>query len=120
MSELRLQLPETLYQQLAYLAKEEGVSLNQYAVYVLTQQVQPNYSNVQPAYSVRQISEAEVTTQELSFITLRQRLEPAPPEEIDAILAQREQVEPEAELNLEAVERLRQRIQARSDLKRKS
>lgn len=109
MSQLTLRLPESLHQQLANLAEKEGVSLDQYIIDVLSQQVQS-------AYSVRQISEAEIVEQEQSFVNLRQRLRSAPPEEIKLALAQREQVEPDAELDPEAVARLRQLIRDRSNL----
>ncbi|MDJ1173792.1 toxin-antitoxin system HicB family antitoxin [Roseofilum sp. BLCC_M114] len=44
MSQVELQLPETLHQQLTQLAENEGVSLNQYIVYALTRQVTMAYT----------------------------------------------------------------------------
>lgn len=117
MKSLRPQLPEALYQQLAYLAEKEGVSLNQYIVYVLSQHIVHVSQQGQPAYSVRQISEAEIVEQEQSFINLRQRLRSASSEEIKLALAQREQVEPEVELDPETIAHLRQRIHDRSNQK---
>lgn len=44
MSQLTLNLPETLHQQLIHIAQQEGVSLDQYIVYALTRQATTNYT----------------------------------------------------------------------------
>ena len=104
MSRLTVRLPKTLHQQLVNLAKNEGVSLNQYIVYALTHQVDGTYT-------VKNIPEAEITEQAKSFSKLLQQLgeqeEPNP----EAILAQREKVSPEDGLSQEVVNRFSQRIQ---------
>jgi HicB family len=109
MSRLTLRLPETLHQHLVQLAEGEGISLNQYIVYALTQQVSS-------AYSVRVLSEPEVQQQKQSFSKRLQQLGTASPEEIQAILAERETVEPEEGLNTEAIHHLQQRINERTSL----
>ena len=57
MSRLTLRLPETLHRQLKAQAKREGVSLNQYIVYALTQQAQL-------AYTVQAVPENAVAQQQ--------------------------------------------------------
>ncbi|NES17536.1 MAG: toxin-antitoxin system HicB family antitoxin [Symploca sp. SIO3E6] len=104
MSRLTLQLPETLHQQLANLAKGEGVSLNQYIVYALTRQVTL-------AYSVSSVSEEEIQQQQLSFTSLLQELGKASSSELAAALTEREMVPPEKDLDSNTVALLQQRIQ---------
>ncbi|HEX9735449.1 MAG TPA: toxin-antitoxin system HicB family antitoxin [Thermoanaerobaculia bacterium] len=41
MARLALQLPDTLHRQLTFRARREGVSLNQYLVYLLAQRLAP-------------------------------------------------------------------------------
>ncbi len=103
MSRLTLRLPETLHQQLVYLAEGEGVSLNQYIVYALTRQATS-------AHTIQERSEAEVEQQQKAFQLLLQQLGQASSVEIDSILATREQAQPESELSSDVVERLRERI----------
>lgn len=102
MSRLTLRLPETLHQQLIYLAEVEGVSLNQYIVYALTRQVASSYT-------VQATSETIRKQQAESFGVLLKQLGEASPTEIKAILEQRERV-PESELSLDVIERLQKRI----------
>ena len=104
MSRLTLRLPETLHQQLANLAEAEGVSLNQYLVYALTQQVTL-------AYSVSSVSEEEIQQQKLSFTSLLQELGKAPSAEITTALTEREMVPPEKDLDSNTVALLQQHIQ---------
>lgn len=103
MSRLTLRLPETLHQKLADLAEGEGVSLNQYIVYALTQQV-TLFS------SIRSISEAGIQAQKPSFNSLLQELGTASSSEIAAALAERDRVAPEQELDSNTVARLQQKI----------
>ena len=103
MSRLTLRLPETLHQQLAYLAEGEGVSLNQYIVYALTRQAAL-------AHTLQVVPEAEVEQQQQAFQLLIQQLGQAPPVEIDSVLATREQAEPESDLSSDVITRLQERI----------
>ena len=96
MSRLTLRLPETLHQQLAYLAEGEGVSLNQYIVYALTRQATL-------AYSIQVVPEAEVEQQQQAFQLLIKQLGQASSAEIQFVLATREQTEPEADLSSDVV-----------------
>ena len=104
MSRLTLRLPETLHQQLANLAEDEGVSLNQYIVYALTQQITL-------AYSVSSISEEEIQQQKLSFNSLLQELGKVSSAEIITALTERETVSSEKELDSDTIVLLQQRIQ---------
>ena len=104
MSRLTLRLPETLHQQLTNLAEEEGISLNQYIVYVLTRQVAS-------AHTVQVISEADRQQQQQNFDNLIAQLGKANEQEIEKILSQREVVQTEPELTPDLVNRLKTRIQ---------
>lgn len=103
MSRLTLRLPETLHQQLAYLAESEGVSLNQYIVYALTRQAAS-------AHTLQVVPESEIEQQQQAFQLLLQQLGKASSVEIDSVLAEREQAQPESDLSSDVVERLRDRI----------
>ena len=104
MSRLTLRLPETLHKKLTNLAEEEGISLNQYIVYALTRQVDS-------AYTVQVISEADRQQQHQNFDNLIAQLGKADEKEIGKILSQREVVPTEPELTTEIVNRLKTRIQ---------
>jgi acetylornithine deacetylase/succinyl-diaminopimelate desuccinylase-like protein len=108
-SRLTLRLPETLYQQLAYLAEGEGVSLNQYIVYALTRQATL-------AHTIRVVPEAEVKQQQQAFQLLIKQLGKASSSEIESALSSREQTEPEAELSLDVFASLQERIRKRVKL----
>ncbi len=95
MGRLTLRLPDTLHQQLASLAEEEGVSLNQFIVYALTRQVTW-------AYSARQ--------QEVTYAALLKSLGEASPEEVRAVLNERKAVYPEPALTADVIERLHERF----------
>jgi len=103
MSRLTLRLPETLHQQLVYLAEGEGVSLNQYIVYALTRQAAL-------AHALQVVPEAEVEQQQQAFQLLIKQLGQASSVEIDSVLATREQAEPESDLGSDVVARLQERI----------
>jgi HicB family len=109
MSRLTLRLPETLHQHLVHLAEGEGVSLNQYIVYALTQQVSS-------AYSVQVLSEPDVQQQKQSFSKRLKALGTASPEQTQATLAERETVEPEEGLNVDVIHHLQQQIHNRTNL----
>lgn len=104
MSRLTLRLPATLHQQLASLAKEEGISLNQYIVYALTRQVSS-------AYTVETISKEDIEQQQNSFDNLIAQLGKADSKEIEKLLSQREVVRSQPELTPEIINRLKTRIE---------
>jgi hypothetical protein len=104
MSRLTLRLPDTLHQQLSYLAESEGVSLNQYIVYALTRQSFTNY-NVQP------VPKQEASQQYPDFTNLLQNLGKSSPHEIEIILSERETVQPEQELTPEIIAQFQQRLE---------
>jgi HicB family len=114
MSRLTLRLPETLHQQLARVAEQEGVSLNQYIVYALTRQSvnAPVRGSIINTISAQ--PDPEIERQRSLFQALKDELgESAPaPADIDAILAVREVVTCEPELTTEIIERLRSKLQA--------
>ncbi|WP_347179380.1 toxin-antitoxin system HicB family antitoxin [Roseofilum acuticapitatum] len=103
MSQVELQLPETLHQQLTQLAENEGVSLNQYIVYALTRQVTM-------AYTVQAIPTDEVNQQEQKFQALLNKLGQASLTEVKSVLERREVVDPEPELSPDIIARFQQRI----------
>jgi hypothetical protein len=103
MSELVLQLPETLYQQLESLAKSEGVPLNNYIVYTLTRQVSL-------AYTIQVSSPEAIAQQRANFATLLHRLGKTSEARIDEILAKRQVVKPEPDLPPETIEKLKRLI----------
>ena len=106
MSRLTLRLPETLHQQLAKVAEQEGVSLNQYIVYALTRQTS-SVSQLQGSSTDR-----EVDRQQSLFESLKDRLGEASSSDIDTILADRVVVDCEPELTPETIDRLRAKITA--------
>jgi hypothetical protein len=106
MSRLTVRLPDTLHRQLANLADQEGVSLNQYIVYALTRQTTL-------AYTVQAVPAEEINQQRASFAALLQSLGQASAAEIDQVLAEREAVEPEAGLTPEIMEHLRVRLKSK-------
>lgn len=106
MSRLTLRLPEMLHQQLADLAEGEGVSLNQYILYVLTRQVTL-------AHGVQVLPEAEIKQQQQAFELLIKQLGQASSAEVESVLATREPTEPEADLDADVVARLQERLRKR-------
>ena len=120
MSRLTLRLPETLHQQLAQVAEQEGVSLNQYIVYALTRQ---SVNAPVRGLSVETISaqpDLEVERQRSLFEALKGGLGEADRGDIEAILAERasapqggrDVVSCEPELTTETIDRLRVKLQA--------
>ena len=99
MGRLTLRLPDTLHQQLASLAKEEGVSLNHFIVYALTRQV--------TLAQFVQISPEERQQQEASYAALLENLGPqAAVQKGRAILNESQAVYPEPTLTLEHLRKL--------------
>lgn len=101
MSELILQLPETLHHQLERLARDEGVSLSNYILYVLARQTVHHYA-------IEVIPPARIGEQRASYEALLQKLGQASDEEVEAILAERPLVEPEPDLTPETIQKLKQ------------
>ncbi len=113
MRRLTIRLPYTLHQRLESLAQQEGVSLNQYIVYALTQQTTL-------AYTMQEVPIAKIAEQRTSYKTRLRNAPIATPEEIDQVLAEREVVQPEAELTPEIIKKVRKQIDtARAQMKAK-
>ncbi len=79
MRRLTLRLPETLFHRLELLADSEGISLNQYLVYSLTQ-------NVARAYRTIPVPQDEIARQHRQLDRLIASLGVVSDEEFDAIL----------------------------------
>lgn len=103
MSRLTLRLPETLHHKLANLAKNEGVSLNQYIVYALSCQIHNSYT-------VNSLSDTEITEQKALFNNLIKDLGNLKDDEIRSILNQREKIDHEDELPTEIKAKLTAKI----------
>jgi hypothetical protein len=103
MSQVMVQLPETLYSQLDILAKTEGVSLREYILYVLARQAQA-------LYSMQPLSPDAVAEQGARFTELLETLGATSKAGANDILAQREQVEISEELPQEIRARVEQKI----------
>lgn len=104
MNNVRLTLPDTIYQRLALLAQTEGLSLSQYLLNAMTAHAVANYR-------VRATSESERRQQRAEFLALLDRLGTVDEEEIDRVLAEREPAEPEPELTLETLAKFRALIE---------
>lgn len=102
MTRMTLRLPESLHRRLVEAAGREGVSLNQYLVYLLAQ------GSASP-FSVRPVPESEVREQEGSYRNLLEELGTADDDELRAALAERDAVSPEAGITARLIERLHSR-----------
>lgn len=98
MGRLTLRLPDTLHQQIASLAQEEGVSLNHFIVYALTRQV--------TLAQFVETSSEEREQQKTAYATLLKNLGPTSDERVQAALKERQAVYPELLLTLEDVRKL--------------
>ena len=105
MRRFTLRLPETLFQQLEVLADGEGVSLNQYLLYALTQ-------HTARAYRIYPVSKDEMARQQAKYNQLIEALGTVSDREFDAILAEGEPVASEAQLDSELVARVEAKIAA--------
>ncbi len=93
MSRMTVRLPASLHQQLDRLAREEGVSMNQYVVYALTRQA-GMLDNLVPT------SDAERKADRQRWESLRERLDSRyTTDQVRAALQSREVVEPEPDLS---------------------
>jgi uncharacterized protein (DUF1778 family) len=107
MSRLSLRLPESLHQRLATQADREGVSLNQYLVYLLAERSAA-------AYSIVPVAPQIVAQQRAQTIELLASLgDPATPEQTRKALAERQPAAPDPDLSPALVERLNRRIEQR-------
>lgn len=109
MSQIEINLPDTLLGQLKATAKKEGVSLEQYILFALTRQTM-----LAPA--IRKVSGNEVELQQKNFADRMNRLGRASAEELENVLRERDSVEPEADLDPETVLRLKNRIAAAKNI----
>ncbi|MDA0242174.1 MAG: toxin-antitoxin system HicB family antitoxin [Chloroflexi bacterium] len=103
MGQLTLELPKTLQHNLEQRAKEEGVSLQQYIVYALTQQVGQSYN-------IRVLPPEQIQEQRAQYEELLASLGQPSIEATRAFLAEREPAEPEAELSPETIERFKAQL----------
>ena len=103
MSQLTLNLPETLHQQLINIAQQEGISLNQYIVYALTRQAPTSYTK----YAV---SPEEIDRQQQVFADRVKQPIHLSDQEITTFLNDREEAEPEEDLTSEITDRFQQLI----------
>jgi hypothetical protein len=111
MNSITLTLPDTVYQQLEFLAQSEGLSLSQYLLNAMT-------AHAVSGYRVQATSEQERLQQRAEFLALLDKLGTASEEEMDRVLAGREQVEPEPELGAETISKFREMIEESKRSKR--
>jgi HicB family len=88
MGRFTVRLPDTLHHELESQAQQEGVSLNQYLVYTLTQKVTP-------VYTIQVVSDAEIQRQEKRITALLKRLGILTHNEMRNFLNNREVEEPD-------------------------
>ncbi|GAB4429927.1 MAG: hypothetical protein Kow0031_10600 [Anaerolineae bacterium] len=121
MGRFTLRIPKTLHNELDVLAKSEGISLNQYIIYTLTQKVttekvavqERKLTSEQAAFlaNVKFVPSEQIADQKAAFEALLTSLgAEATDEEVEQYLSERESVEPEPGLEAEAVIRLKERI----------
>lgn len=121
MGRFTLRMPKTLHNELVVLARDEGISLNQYIISTLTQKVTTEKLGLEAQRltseqakflaNVQVISPEEVAEQRTAFETLLSKLgREATDEEVEHYLSERETVDLETGLEAEAVIRLKKRI----------
>ncbi|MEZ4705990.1 MAG: YlcI/YnfO family protein [Caldilineaceae bacterium] len=88
MGRFTVRLPDSLHHELESKAQQEGVSLNQYVVYALTEKVTP-------AYIIQVLPDADFLQQEKRFAVLLKRLQTLDQTEMRAFLDARGVAEPE-------------------------
>jgi hypothetical protein len=107
MGRFTLRLPETLHNELEARAQQEGVSLNQYIVYMLTRQVASTYT-------IQVLPDKTIKEQKASYEKLLNSLGEASLEKTKAFLAERETAEPEEGLTDDIIARLGNRIEGKT------
>ncbi len=111
MGRFTLRLPKSLHKDLEDMAGQEGVSLNQYIVYALAQQVTTEKFKHRILPDVRPVNRDDVLEQYRAFEQLKEGLgRVATEEEVDRYLSGRETTNPEAELIPEAIGRFEEQI----------
>jgi predicted transcriptional regulator len=105
MGRLTVRLPDTLHRQIKELADREGISMNQYIVYALTQKVTL-------AYTVRSVPDEDVRQQARSYAELLRELGRASSDEIRAVLRDRAAHMGDQALSSEEIQQLRERLTA--------
>lgn len=105
MRRFTLRLPETLFQRLELLASSEGVSLNQYLLYSLSQ-------HTARAYRVHPVSKDEIEKQKAQYDELINALGTVSDTEFDAILAEGDLAEPESTIDPELATHIEAKILA--------
>ncbi len=106
MARLSLQLPDTLHHRLTLQARREGVSLNQFLLFLLAERSRPAYAVVTADKTVEEQREA--------FARLRAKLGSASDEEIWKILDERDPALPDTDVGWtpELRQALEERIEA--------
>ncbi|MEE8584239.1 MAG: toxin-antitoxin system HicB family antitoxin [Acidobacteriota bacterium] len=103
MSRVSLRLPDQLHRKLEMRARQHGVSLHRYLIYLLTQ-------GSAPPYNVTSSSLQEVRDQQADYANLLGKLGSASHQEIQKALQEREATEPEPGLTPELLERMQSRL----------
>jgi hypothetical protein len=109
MARLSLRLPDTLHHRLDLQARQEGVSLNQFLVFLLSERSRPAYAVV--------LADKPVEAQKEEFSRLRERLGSVSAEEVWKILDDRELAPSEAAVGW--TPELRQALENRIEVARK-
>ncbi|MCB0079830.1 MAG: toxin-antitoxin system HicB family antitoxin [Caldilineaceae bacterium] len=105
MGRFTVRLPDSLHHDLEERARIEGVSLNQYVVYALTQKVVPSYT-------IQVVSDDEIEQQRTRFEALLKRLGPPDRDVANKFLSQRETQLPDDAEEADLVARVKARINA--------
>jgi len=103
MSQLNIDLPNSLHQTLNNVAHYEGSSVNQYIVYALS-------IHVAKAYVAKPVRDSFVSNQEKSFNNLLEGLGKESIENVRSILNERVDDIPEKELTPEILDNLKKKI----------
>lgn len=110
MARLSLRLPDTLHHRLTLEARREGVSLNQFLVFLLAERSRPAYSVV-PA-------DKPAEEQKIAFAQLRQKLGSTSDEEVWKVLDERAPAPPDTDVGW--TPKLRQALEKRIEAARRS
>lgn len=105
MGRFTVRLPDTLHHELESRAQQEGVSLNQYVVYALTQKVTP-------AYTIQISTDTDLQQQGERFQALLKRLGTLDQSGMRDFLDSRELEEPEDEETAALISQVEQKLAA--------